>query len=67
MQTGSIEGAYFRNSGKLVSFSEQQLIDCTLDLNLGCSGGYLEETFPYIEENGIESEESYPYTGKYFS
>lgn len=44
--------------------SEQQLVDCTRDVNAGCSGGYLEQTFPYIEENGLESEENYAYTGK---
>lgn len=60
--TGSTEGAYYRSSGNLVSLSEQQLIDCTTYLNFGCDGGYLDETIPYIAENGLQSESSYPYT-----
>ncbi|XP_066254184.1 cathepsin L-like [Euwallacea similis] len=61
--TGSTEGAYFKSTGKLVSLSEQQLVDCTTNLNYGCDGGYLDLTFPYIQENGLESEADYPYTG----
>lgn len=61
--TGSTEAAYYRKNGKLVSLSEQQLVDCTTDLNSGCSGGYLEQNFDYCRETGLESEESYPYTG----
>ncbi|KAH1028829.1 hypothetical protein HUJ05_002157 [Dendroctonus ponderosae] len=46
----------------LVSLSEQQLIDCTTNINAGCDGGYLEETFPYVQQTGLVSESSYPYT-----
>ncbi|CAH1124318.1 unnamed protein product [Ceutorhynchus assimilis] len=59
--TGSTEGAHYRKTGKLVALSEQQLIDCTTDLNYGCEGGYLDQSFPYVEEKGLQSEESYPY------
>jgi len=62
--TGSTEGAYFRSTGKLESFSEQQLVDCSRSINDGCDGGYLDETFPYIQKNGLQSEASYPYTAK---
>ncbi|XP_030749406.1 cathepsin L-like proteinase [Sitophilus oryzae] len=61
---GSTEGAYAIKTGNLSRFSEQQLVDCTTDINLGCNGGYLEETFPYIEKNGLEYESDYPYTGE---
>ncbi|XP_050298280.1 procathepsin L-like [Anthonomus grandis grandis] len=61
--TGSTEAAYYRKSGNLVSLSEQQLVDCAT-MNAGCDGGYLEQTFPYIQQNGLESESDYPYTGR---
>ena len=39
--TGSLEGAHFVATGNLVSFSEQQLVDCAgLNYgNMGCFGG----------------------------
>jgi cathepsin L len=60
--TGSTEGAYYRSSGKLVSLSEQQLVDCSTDINSGCGGGYLDYTFPYVQQYGLQTESSYPYT-----
>ncbi|XP_066253920.1 cathepsin L-like [Euwallacea similis] len=60
--TGTLEGALYKSKGQLTSLSEQQLVDCTLDTNDGCNGGLMEQTFPYIVANGIESEADYPYT-----
>ena len=39
--TGSLEGAHFVKSGQLLSFSEQQLVDCAGIKygNFGCNGG----------------------------
>ncbi|XP_076259754.1 procathepsin L-like [Rhynchophorus ferrugineus] len=61
--TGSTEGAYALKTGNIVLLSEQQLVDCTMDINYGCGGGYLEDNFPYISEKGLQSENSYPYEG----
>jgi len=58
---GTIEGAHFKKTGKLVSLSEKNLVDCSRQ-NHGCRGGlpYLALNF-VIKQGGIDTEESYPY------
>jgi C1A family cysteine protease len=62
--TGSLEGAHFNASGDLVSFSEQQLVDCSHSGNMGCNGGSMEIAFTYFETNDAIKEEDYAYTAK---
>lgn len=60
--TGSVEGAYFLSTGKLVSLSEQQLVDCSGSYgNQGCNGGLMDSGLQYIKANGICSEKDYAY------
>ena len=62
-----MEGQYKRATGQLISFSEQNLVDCTYKRD-GCDGGGASAGFRYVFNNmGLNDEASYPYKGEYGS
>merc|ERR1712061_449288 len=61
--TGSLEGAWEIASGKLVSLSEQQFVDCDKQ-DSGCNGGLMDTAFEYAEKSALCTEDSYPYKAK---
>ena len=62
--TGSVEGVHKIATGKLVSFSEQQIVSCChVNGASGCNGGIMDSAFEYIVTfGGLDTEQSYPYT-----
>jgi hypothetical protein len=61
--TGSLEGAWEIATGKLVSISEQQFVDCD-KVDQGCNGGLMDNAFKFAEKNALCTEDSYSYTGR---
>ncbi|KAL1505335.1 hypothetical protein ABEB36_004924 [Hypothenemus hampei] len=58
--TGTLEGLYQQKYGELLSFSEQQLLDCDSSA-VGCNGGIVQYALQYVAESGLKIGEEYPY------
>ena len=59
----NLEGQYYKGKGKMVTFSEQMLVDCDT-YDSACNGGLMENTFTWLKENGgIMTDADYPYVG----
>jgi cathepsin H len=63
---GAVESVWAIKTGKLLTFAEQQLVDCAGGFkNMGCRGGLPSQAFQYIMwAGGIQDSQSYPYTGR---
>ena len=59
--TGAIEGALKIATGKLIPLSEEDLVQCDTDKDMGCQGGLMDEAFKFVAKNGIAAEAAYPY------
>ncbi|XP_017120733.1 procathepsin L [Drosophila elegans] len=62
----SIGGQVFKRTGKILSLSEQQIVDCSVSHgNQGCVGGSLRNTLTYLQSTGgIMRAADYAYVGK---
>jgi len=65
--TGALEGAYEIKYKNLISFSEQNFVDCDTKENggtdLGCHGGLMDSAFDWAKSwGGVCTESAYPYT-----
>eukprot|EP00079_Xenopus_tropicalis_P038195 XP_017951966.1 PREDICTED: cathepsin S-like [Xenopus tropicalis] len=62
---GALECQWKKKTSKLVTFSPQELVDCSeSEGNKGCKWGYLSKSFEYMKKYGVMEESAYPYTGK---
>lgn len=57
--TGGLEGAWQLATGHLVSFSEQELVDCSHNGNNGCNGGLMDNSFTWWENQNVCTESGY--------
>jgi len=63
--TGAIEGAWEVATGRLVSLSEQQIVDCARGRpGDGCSGGNPPLAIEWAESHALCGENGYPYTAR---
>lgn len=62
---GAYESARAIAGYNLVSFSEQQVIDCSSENydTYGCDGGWYYDAWEYMKANEMDKETDYPYTG----
>jgi len=62
--TGVLEGAYYKATGKLIEFSQQELVECHTPFR-GCNGGQPASAIDFIKlKGGIASGATYPYTSQ---
>ncbi|XVE51455.1 hypothetical protein DITRI_Ditri02bG0042100 [Diplodiscus trichospermus] len=61
----AMEGITKLKTGKLISLSEQELVDCDINgEDQGCNGGLMDDAFAFIISNkGLTTESNYPYQG----
>lgn len=61
--TGAMESHHFIQTGKLISLSESQLVDCDT-LSHGCNGGNKATAMKWTTTHPLETEADYPYVAQ---
>lgn len=56
-----MEGSHLANTGELLEFSAQQLVDCNVKFNNGCRGGHPIYAYRYYENTSAILNDSYPF------
>ena len=59
----ALEARYKQKTGKTVTLSEQEIVDCET-VSSGCKGGFAVDSAKYILKNKISFEKNYPYSAK---
>ncbi|KAF3944848.1 hypothetical protein CMV_028725 [Castanea mollissima] len=65
----AIEGIHQISTGKLISLSVQELMDCAVFIDqygiksIGCAYRLLEDAYNYTSTRGLTTQENYPYVG----
>lgn len=59
---GAVEGLWAITTGKLISLSEEEIVQCNFSDDFGCNGGEMQNAFKWIAENGIDKYSAYNYT-----
>jgi len=49
-------------NNKLSKFSEQQLVSCDTQRDMGCNGGNVSWANKYLKSNALTTEKAYPYS-----
>lgn len=57
----TLEAFYYKKTGKLVPFSEQDIVDCMYPPSGGCNGGWMPTAYDFIKQRGgIDTQATYP-------
>merc|ERR1719378_510746 len=59
---GAVEGIWAITTGKLISLSEEEIVQCNFEDDFGCNGGQMQNAFKWIAANGIDKYSAYNYT-----
>lgn len=59
--TAAVETSYAVKNNSLLKLSEQQLVSCNSE-NYGCSGGWMEKAYAYLQSHWFNQLAYYPYT-----
>ena len=60
----AVESAWMIAGNDEVIMSEQELVDCSTDLNQGCSGGWYFWSYDWLKTNYTMKESDYKYTAR---